>query len=399
MFYLESNNKADCCGCSGCEQVCPTSCISMIEDEEGFRYPIKDEELCIHCGLCEVVCPNVNKEKITDSQEYDIDSKAFFAVHKDEDILDKSASGGVFSAIVDSFCDHNFVIFGVEFDEDLQVIHSYTDNIRDSEKYRKSKYVQSDINGTYKDAEKFLKQGKKVLFTGTPCQIGGLKLYLRKDYDNLFCADLVCHGVPNQSLFDRYIKELDKKHNGKVSSYTFRHKTKSGNDNWNSRNVKYEINKKKIIENSQKDSYLRGYHPGLYYRPSCYDCKYSNPERVSDITMADFWGVEELFPNENVHKGVSVFLANTKKGQSLVYNMSKLMKIKEVDKEFVIKSNAQLNRPAKLHPKREQFFKILDKRNFDQAVNECIPQPTIVRRIASRILPKKIKNLIKKINN
>lgn len=401
MFYLESNNKADCCGCRGCEQICPTNCISMREDEEGFKYPVKFEASCIHCELCKKVCPNVNKDNITKSDEYDVDSEAYLAVQHDEAILDKSASGGVFSAIVDAFCEENSAVFGVEFDDNLNVIHSYIEGTKDINKYRKSKYVQSDIRHTYEEAEKLLKQGKKVLFTGTPCQIGGLKLYLRKEYHNLFCADLVCHGVPSQMIFDKYIECLQAKYKGKVSSYGFRHKTYTAKNGWNSKNIKVNIGKKIIVKNSQEDTYLRGYHSELFYRPSCYKCKYANPERVSDITMADFWGVEKIFPEEQLHKGVSVFLVNTKKGHELVDKLAKTMRIEPVEKEFVIRSIGQLNKAATLHPKRELFFRVLETQDFDKAIEQSIPnpKPSLIKRILSKIFPNKVKVLIRKIIN
>lgn len=366
----------------------------MIEDEEGFGYPLKNESLCIQCDLCKKACPIVNRDEISNA---DNKSKAYMAINRDETVLDKSASGGVFSAIVESYCKDNFVVFGVEFDEKLHAIHSYSETIEGTDKYRKSKYIQSNINDSYKKVERFLREGKSVLFTGTPCQIAGLRLFLRKDYDNLFCADLVCHGVPSQKVFNDYKDYLQKKYEGEICSFTFRHKTHTNSKDWNSRNIKAVINDKTIVMNSQEDVYLKGYHSGLFYRPACYECKYANPNRVSDVTMADFWGVEKLYPNENVHKGVSVLLANTAKGQLLVQKMHKQMKLDKVDINYVIESNAQLNRPAKMHPKRDKFYQLLKTKPFDEAIDLCIPRPSLVRRIASKILPQGIKEVIVKI--
>lgn len=395
MFFLDSKIKEMCCGCQACEMICPTKCISMYEDSEGFKYPKKNEELCIDCGLCEKVCPFVQKEKIDHLESEDF-TKAYFAINKDEDTLFKSASGGVFTAVADSYCKRDFIIFGVQFDDTTNVIHSYTDSLEDAKKYKKSKYVQSDINKSYQDAEKFLKLGKKVLFTGTPCQIAGLRLYLRKEYENLFCLDLVCHGVPNQSIFDKYIGYIEDRYSGKITDFQFRHKTEDKLGKWNSRNVKIKVGAKEVIINSQIDKYLKGYHSGLFYRPSCYNCEYAEHNRISDITMADFWGVEQLF-EEDVHKGVSVILVNTVKGQNILNELNKTMDLREVDLEYVIKSNAQLNRPAASHPKRELFFELIDDVGFAAAVDTCIPKPPLIKRVASKILPQKVKNVIKKI--
>ena len=323
-------------------------------------------------------------------------TKAYFAVNNSSKTVFNSASGGVFSAITDTYCKGDFIIFGVQFDNKTNVIHSYTDSLDGARKYRKSKYVQSDIGESYKDAERFLKSGKKVLFTGTLCQIAGLRLYLRKEYENLFCLDLVCHGVPNQNIFDIYIRYIENKYKGEVDDFQFRHKTMDKSGKWNSRNVKIKIATKEIIMSSVKDKYLKGYHSGLFYRPSCYNCKYANPNRISDITMADFWGVEKLF-QEDVHKGVSVITVNTKKGQDILNRLTKTMDLREVELEYVIKSNGQLNRPAAKHPKREQFFELLDKVGFASAVDTCIPKPPLIKQVASKVLPQKVKNAIKKI--
>lgn len=386
-----------CCGCRACEKICPTNCISMHEDEKGFTYPSKNEELCIECGLCEKVCPFVQKKEI--DYKYDDLPKAYFAINKNDDILMKSASGGVFSAVLYAYCTENFIVFGVQFDEKFRANHTYSDSLEGAQKYRKSKYVQSDINDSYKNAEVFLKEGKKVLFTGTPCQIAGLRLYLRKKYDNLFCLDLVCHGVPNQSIFNKYMNCIEGMYKGKITDFTFRHKTLDKRGKWNSKNIKFRIDGKDIVHTLNEDFYLKGFQGELFFRPSCYECKYANPDRISDITMADFWGIEKLFPKEDVHKGVSVILANTQKGQGILKELTKTMDLKEVDLDYVIASNAQLNRPAKKHPKYEEFFKRVNNVPFDKAVDICIPKSSLAKRLASRILPQGLKNLIKKIIN
>lgn len=391
LFYLDTKIKKNCYGCRACEQVCPVGCIKTTKDSEGFIYPSKIEDLCINCNLCKNVCPNYNSKKIDNYV-----SNIYMAINKDEKTLEKSSSGGVFSALVNLYCKENFMIFGVEFDNDFNVVHTYTSQKDNIAKYRKSKYVQSDIGDCYKKAEEFLKEDKYVLFTGTPCQIAGLKLFLKKDYKNLLCVDIVCHGVPSQKIFHRYIDYLQKKHKGHMQSFMFRYKSKHGLC-FNSRNIKAVINNKVIIKNSDKDYFLKGYHNALFYRPSCYYCKYSSPYRVSDITMADFWGVEGLYPNENVHKGVSIILTNTIKGKLLIEDLKKEMKIVEVNKEYVINNNGQLNHSAKLHPKRELFYELLKTKTFDEAIRKCKLKPSFLRRSISNLIPKKMKKVLKRL--
>jgi len=395
MFFLETQNKADCYGCRACELICPTKCIRMCEDDEGFLYPVREDSECIRCDICRTVCPKANKSSFLGTTD-GFESRAFMAVHKDEEVLYKSASGGLFSAIVSSFCTENFAVFGVGFNEHFKAIHSYTETVLGTNIYRKSKYIQSDVNDSYEKVKKFLQKGKRVLFTGTPCQIAGLRLYLKQQYDNLLCVDLVCHGVPSQKVFDHYIDYLQDKHRGYLSSYEFRHKTnKSGT--WNSRNVRAEVGNVVIVADALNDPYLRGFHNALFCRPSCYECKFANPSRVSDITMADFWGVESLYHEENVHKGVSVLLVNTPKGLLLMDELSKHMRIRQVDKTFIIENNSQLKNPTNRHPKRTEFFENLQTTRFDKLINRCVPKPLLIRRIASRVLSRKTKDFIKRL--
>jgi coenzyme F420-reducing hydrogenase beta subunit len=255
VFYLDTGNKEMCCGCRACETVCPIKCITMIEDKEGFYYPLKQNDLCINCGLCEGVCPSIHKEKIDHIASETI-PKAFLAINKDEKTVYNSASGGVFSAVVNAYCKDNYVIFGAQFDDQLRVIHSHVHSLDEIDKYRKSKYVQSNINDSYKKAEAYLKSGKRVLFTGTPCQIAGLRLYLKKEYEHLFCVDLVCHGVPSQKIFDKYIQYIEQKYKEKVTDFTFRHKTIDKKGSWNSKNVKLKTDKREVASSPNKDPYL-----------------------------------------------------------------------------------------------------------------------------------------------
>ena len=395
MFYLTTKNKEDCYGCGGCQLICPNQFIIMRNDNDGFLYPEKSSNNCGTCNLCESVCPNVNKGKIECKEGQ---PTAYLGIHKDDKTLQESSSGGVFSGVAQVFCVDNYRVFGAQFGEKLKVEHTYVSQIDQIARFRKSKYVLSDMSDTYKMAKIFLIEGKRVLFTGTPCQVAGLKLYLGKAYENLLCVDVVCHGAPSQKVFDSYIKFLESKHGGRVNSFSFRHKTYSWLKGWNSRNVKYSIGEESFVFSSTEDSYLRGYHRGLFYRPSCYKCKYANPQRISDITMADFWGVDELFPKIDVHKGCSVLISNTEKGQEWMDRLEESMTLEKVELSDVIKRNSQLREPAKKHHKREVFFSNLGKQDFESVVNLCIPKERItIRKIVVKFVPYKMKRIIKRL--
>lgn len=202
---IQITDKQNCCGCEACVQRCPKQCITMQSDHEGFLYPKVNEEICIHCGLCEKVCPIINTA--TEKEPF----KILGAKANDDEIVKKSSSGGFFSLIAEKVLSQNGVIFGAKFDKNWNVVHDYTDNINELDVFRRSKYVQSRIGNTYQKAEDFLKAGRLVLFTGTPCQIKGLKLFLRKDYENLLTVDFVCHGVPSPAVWNMYLDAYIKK--------------------------------------------------------------------------------------------------------------------------------------------------------------------------------------------
>lgn len=311
--YLDTGNKIDCVGCEACVQVCGKNAIRMLEDEEGFRYPATDGSKCVGCGLCRRVCPmNVSLVRYTEGKI------AFGGYHKDESVRHQSTSGGAFSAIVEAWCDTNYVIFGAE-STGLLVNHSYVTDKREIEKFRKSKYAQSHIGTAYQDVKYFLKEGKNVIFSGTPCQIAGLKTYLGKTpCEKLLTIEVVCEGIPSPLYIRKFDEHVANKYGGVIDYLDYRYKD---GKRWD-----FEVMLARITSKSHKYKTFRcdrWFNPfwsiwlnHLMSRPSCYECKFANTSRVADITLGDLWGVHLYCPElYGENGGASLIVCNTEKGK------------------------------------------------------------------------------------
>jgi len=347
---IKITEKQNCIGCYACYNICPQKCISMLADDEGFWYPVVDTEKCTDCGLCEKVCPILNK-KIVENHPV-----AYACINKDEKIRQQSSSGGVFTIIAEKVIANNGVVFGAGFDDNFNVIHSWADKLNGLSNLRGSKYVQSCIGDTYKQAKDFLKKRRQVLFSGTPCQIAGLRAYLGKDYDNLICLDIVCHGVPSPKVWQRYKLYIEKIYQAKAQRITFRRK----NCGWKLFSMSFSFDND--IEYSQKlteDIFMHGFLKNLYLRPSCYDCKFKTLNRQSDITLADFWGIENILPEMDDDKGTSLVMINSKKGAKIFSSLIDKMNYKKVDIDQAILYNSAAVKSVDYNPKREKFFEDL----------------------------------------
>lgn len=367
--FLQDNLKNHCSGCGACAQGCAVGIVVLSCDNDGFTYPVIDRDKCVNCGKCVSVCPFTSSERKAENQKF------FAAKSKSNSVIKGSSSGGAFYEIAKAFCDENYVVFGAEMSDELKVRHGYIEDFSEIEKLQKSKYVQSDTGDSFKKVKAFLKGNKKVLFSGTPCQVAGLKNYLGKDYDNLVTVDIVCHGVPSQQLFDKYIKELSDELGSKVTSFTFRNKKNFEKKNCNQKTVliKTESGREYVKEVLQCE-YLAAFHEAMFYRPSCEECPFANTERVGDITLADFWGAEKYYADFDNGKGVSLVIANTKKGAELFSKTD--MDFIESDKEKAIANNAQLRRPVKFHKNREKFFELNKNQSFCKSVRACMEIPS-----------------------
>ena len=386
---IKKLDRKDCCGCSACAQKCPAKAIVMKEDKEGFSYPNIDKNKCINCGLCIKVCPQLTYQE-KKKENFPI---AYACYNHDDNELLKSSSGGFFSAIADYVLESKGIIIGAAFDKNLILKHIAINDKEDLYKLRGSKYIQSNINEMYKRAEEELKNNKTVLFTGTPCQIAGLKAYLMKDYEKLITADLVCHGVPNQKLFSKYIEYLENKYKSKIKSFNFRSKEKRG---WGL-TARIETENGKIIDkNSSFDPYYNAFLQCETYRENCYRCKYTSYYRTSDITMADYWGILSVHPEFYSEKGVSLILINTEKGEKVFNIISNRINYIKTDIDKAKQKNMNLKRPSKRPEKRNYVYKSIDEKSCNRFVKENLKIKIEPKSLLKSLIPYKVKLFIKK---
>lgn len=360
-----------CTGCGACYSICPNDAILMKKNEEGFLQPVINEKSCINCNACANVCP-VLKEYKRSKGHY------FACVSKDDNIRKTSSSGGVFSLLARKIIEMDGVVFGAGFDENQSVVHTYIETEEGIEKLRGSKYVQSKIGDSYKKVKELLEKGKYVLFTGTPCQIGGLYAYLKKDYDRLYTQDMVCHGVPSEKVWEKYKDFREKKSGASLRRTFFRHK----NYGWKRYCVLLEFsNNTQYLQIFFEDLYMKGFLENLSLRRSCYNCHYKHIERESDITLADFWGVKKVEPEMYDKMGTSLVFVNSKKGEKLFELISGELKYKEVDINDALLFNSAIVKSAKEPNNRSAFFEDIDKLSFDEAIKKNIAKKSVKARI------------------
>lgn len=307
-------DKKDCTGCATCVQICPQSAINMVKDEKGFLYPQIDPAKCIDCLLCEKKCPINELERTTNP------SPTMYACwHKNMDIRLKSSSGGVFSAIAEYILKNGGIVWGAAYSENLILTYQYIENIEDLDKLRRSKYVQAEVNDSFKLIKEQLESERTVLFTGTSCHIRGLYSYLpKKLHENLITIDFICHGVPSPSVFRKYINWLEKKYNDKLIDFNFRDK-QYGWDN-GVLTVGYFQNKGKKIFMNDENSYFYGMLHDMFIRPCCHECQSNGLQRESDFTIADFWGIGRKKKFEHEHErnyGISLLALNSEKAHKI----------------------------------------------------------------------------------
>ena len=370
--------KNKCTGCTACMNICPKGAISMIEGEDGFKYPIIDQEKCINCGLCKKTCPVIN------TKENKSLNKCYVAFNKDEETRLKSSSGGIFSLIANYILEQKGLVIGTAFNDNNELKHIAIEKKKELPKLMGSKYLQSDLNNIFKYIKENIKD-KKILFVGTPCQIGGLKAFIKKDYDNLICIDLICHGVPSPKLFKKYIEELEKE-NGKLINYNFR----DNSTGWDTYSNTATFKNKTITEDRKENNYMKLFLSDIALRQSCFNCNFKLGNKYSDITLGDFWGIKNHYPEMYNKSGVSAIIINTEKGNEIFKEIINNLEYKECKLEEIVSGNPSIKISGKEPKNRNKFFKEIDKLSVQELSNKYKKKFSILNKIK-----RKIKSLIK----
>ncbi len=353
-------DKFQCTGCFACKSVCPKKCISIVEANDGFKYPEVNTQECIKCGKCRSVCPVRNKYKDDNTIP-----KTYAAINKNQNEKMKSSSGGIFPLLGQYILKENGVVYGAAFDENMKLKHIRIETEKDLPKLQGSKYIQSDMSGIYSLVNEDLSQGRTILFTGTPCQISGLYAALQEPTDNLYTQDIVCHGVPSPAVWEKYIEYQEKCAKSKVKKVSFRDK-RTG---WKKYSVTIEFeNGVEYSKPLTEDYYMRGFLSHIYHRDSCTECSFKCIHRQADVTLADFWGVEKILPDMNDDTGISLIMINSEKGKRLIEVIKNRMDMREVQYEIATAENQSIRVSVKSNKLKKDFFDDMRSMDFDRLI-------------------------------
>lgn len=392
-------DKYHCCGCRACEDICVHRAITMKQDEEGFLYPSIDSELCVDCGACNDICPQKGVLSYTNHRL----SKAYGLMHKDKNIRRMSTSGGAFTAIAETLYSKypDLIIYGSVLKKrdvgGFCAVHERIEGLDDIGKFRGSKYIQSDMDGVYKLVRSDLQNGRHILFTGTPCQIAGIHKRFRRtpNFDNLYLVDIVCHAVPSPLMFNEHIRYIEKKKNRRITNYKFRSKITG----WGHCEAAY-FGDDVMFRNRMSQNHRDLFYKNIINRPSCDICQHADDNHLSDLTMADFWGIERIAPDFNDCYGTSLVLANTTKGDSLIGEMC-CADLIEVNRSKAMELNHHIPSPANSQRKEfwEDYFRYGYEFVLDRYAENTIQGKLIwyAKAIIRKLLPDEVRARIKRI--
>ncbi len=391
MIHID--DKANCCGCGACRDVCSRNAITLVPDNEGFLYPQVDAEACIRCGKCVKVCPVLAKRSgkgAALAQDSSLPA-AYAAQTLNEEVLRNSSSGGIFTEIATWILRQGGIVYGAAFDDALRVHHIGVERVEDLEKLRGSKYLQSKTGTTYKEAKAQLDAGRLVLYTGTPCQIGGLLAFLKKSYANLYTQDIVCHGTPSPLLWEKYVEFREAVSESKTRRTFFRHK-KYG---WKKFSMLFEFsNNTEYHQSLSEDWYMRSFLRNLCLRPSCYNCAFKGLTRPGDITLADFWGIETICPHMDDDRGTSLVVLHSEKGQQMFDAIRPNIRYEETDLHKAAAINSAMERSVRRPEMRNKFMASLMKRGFMRTARAFVADPSLCQQIFR--LPRRVLGKIKR---
>lgn len=394
MLEFNICDTEKCIGCGACMQKCPAKAITLEPDEEGFLRPSINEN-CIDCKMCVKICPQ-NKE-----YQPSAEMQECYAVQlKDEKLLKQSTSGGVFILLAGYVIEKGGVVFGAAYDEKMVVRHRYAETLEDVFPMQGSKYVQSDIGDMYSLAEKFLKNGRYVLFSSTPCQIVGLYSFLGRNYENLITLDFICSGVQSPWLFSEYIKSIERQHHSTVYDYRFRDKTDYGCSNTT---VIMETDKKSkrenriVIKDRQNVSYYVAFGKQQFLRPSCYGCSYNQTDRLSDFTCGDYEGknADILSLGEGTKAGISVLIVHTEKGMKIFNEMKTRFEQITASADMIAEGNPMFNSGIMKEARRSDMFDYLRKHGYLKTARKYFPAEN--QFTVKKLIPVSVKKAILKL--
>ena len=365
-----------CTGCGACDRICPRTAITMEPDKEGFLYPQINQEFCIDCKLCTAVCPSLNMQTTTDEGVI----SSYAAYIEDHDIRESSSSGGIFTALAESVMSMGGVVFGAAFDKDFSVHHIGISSPANLSKLQGSKYLQSRTEGTFEEVQNMLKDRRQVLYTGTACQIAGLKAFLRQDYPELYTVDILCHGAPSPKVWQMYLKDTEHTRNSKISSVSFRDKT-YGWRNFSTSILCDDLTLETVSHDD--DKYMQMFLSNLDLRESCYNCLFKKMDRASDLTIGDAWDIEKHHPDMDDDFGTSVVLVHTEKGQELLSSVSDKLCLKEDELDTLLPPCADSRKSVEPHWNREKYLSKIEKGKFSELAKTL--EPTAAEKAEKRI--------------